>query len=68
MSLEWILLACVVLACPAMMFFMMRGGSQASSHGDGAAPGQGDKDEEIRGLKAHLEELQSRVGSEERSR
>lgn len=68
MDLGWIFVALAVLACPAMMFFMMRGGSHESCHGDGAAPGEGDKDQEIRALKARLEELESRVSSEERSR
>lgn len=68
MSLEWILLACVVLACPAMMFFMMRGGSHGSSHGNTGGLPEGDKDQEIRDLKARLEDLESRAASEERSR
>lgn len=68
MDLGLIFVALAVLACPAMMYFMMRGGSHASSHGEGAAPGEGDKDQEIRALKARLEELESRVSSEGRSR
>lgn len=71
MSLDWILAALpwlALLACPAMMFWMMRGGSGRSCHGDTDAPRDGDKKQEIRALKARLEELGSRTGVEERPR
>lgn len=58
----------MVLACPAMMFFMMRGGSHGSSRGNAGGPPEDDEDREIRDLKARLEELESRAASEERSR
>jgi len=79
MNSEWILAVVpwlAVLACPAIMFWMMRGGSGRSCHGDAGAEGdaekgqprQGDRAEEIRALKARVEELEARARSEEWSR
>lgn len=55
----------MLLACPAMMFFVMHGGSGQSTHGGSNPSQESDKDQEIRALKARLEELESRVSSEQ---
>lgn len=57
-----------LLACPAMMFWMMRGGSGQGCHGGAGAPPEREKDREIRALRARLEKLESQVDSEERRR
>ncbi len=59
MNLEWILLGLAVLACPLIMWWMMRGG-YGGAHGQGGA----DTEEEIRALQARLTELESRAAKE----
>lgn len=68
MNFDWILAILpwlALLACPAVMFWMMRGmGSRSGQGCGGVAPPEDNKDQEIRALRARVEELEARARDE----